>query len=315
MADNERSMSRRGVLAGLAGAATVASIGGVTVAGAAPAGAAPGDPVDGRPTDGGALGLTSDVLAASSGLDAALTYLMIPGPAFSVNDGSAINWSAGVYSTATLRAYPQLPIGSTIVEIEAYRGNGSTAAIALVLREWIPDPLDNNDIFTINLNATSVITTVAPLPVTKNGAFYMFEATGTSVNAQLVGVRVGYIPPAGAFVPVTQTRKLDTRAGAKLAKGTTTTVNLASQVPAGAKAALISLTATETVGALGYFTAFPGSSATPPDTSNLNWFANGQVVANTAVVSLGGGSTIKLFVGGATDAATHALVDVIGYFK
>ncbi len=318
MAENDRKVSRRGVIAGIAGAASVASVAGVSTLGfASAASAAPGDVVEGRSNGGSGAGLSSlsaDLAPAATTPSDAITYINMAGPGFSVLDGTAIAWAGGVYNPSTLRAFPQIPFGSTLVEVEGYRNPAGTTNIALVLREW-RWPNTNANLVSMTLNADVVTQAITGTPVVRSDAMYMFEANGTAATAQLNGVRLGYIPAAAGFVPVSQTRKLDSRAGAKLAKGTTTSIDLSPQVPSGARAVLVSLTATETVGALGYFTAFPGSATTPPDTSNLNWFATGQVVANTAVVSLGTGTTIKLFVGGAADAATHALVDIIGYFK
>ena len=135
-----------------------------------------------------------------------------------------------------------------------------------------------------------------------------FDNTGT-----FRGARVGSIVPATGLVTVAQNRKLDTRGLDKPVHGSTTTVQLAPDIPLGARAALVNITATQTVDG-GFVTAFPGTQAAPPTTSSLNWTASNVDIANAAVVQLENGTTIKLAVGGGPTAATHLLCDVLGYF-
>jgi hypothetical protein len=126
------------------------------------------------------------------------------------------------------------------------------------------------------------------------------------------GARVGSIAPTG-LITVPQNRKLDTRSGAKPVAGSVTAVDLAPDVPKGARAALVTITATGTVNG-GFVTAFPGDAVSAPDTSSLNWTASNLDVATTSVVNLGAGTSIKLAIGGSPGTATHLLCDVLGYF-
>ena len=136
----------------------------------------------------------------------------------------------------------------------------------------------------------------------------LFDDTGT-----FRGARVGSIVPATGLVTVAQNRKLDTRGLAKPALGSITTVQLAPDIPLGARAALVNITATQTVDG-GFVSAFPGTQVVPPNTSSLNWTSSNIDIANAAVVQLEGGTTIKLAVGGGTTAAAHLICDVLGYF-
>ena len=135
-----------------------------------------------------------------------------------------------------------------------------------------------------------------------------FHNSGT-----LRGARVGSIVPATGLVTVAQNRKLDTRGDDKPVLGSITTVDLAPDIPLGARAALVNITATQTVDG-GFVTAFPGTQVAPPTTSSLNWTASNVDIANAAVVQLENGTTIKLAVGGGSTAATHLICDVLGYF-
>jgi hypothetical protein len=204
------------------------------------------------------------------------------------------------------------PHGSTIKEIEVYLDPGPGAALFAIL---VVDAAFNlTDVGLSNATPGPGIktTTVSvDLPVDLLANSYEF-AIAFSAPGTLYGARIGSIAPTG-LITVPQVRKLDTRTGAKPAVNSITTVDLAPQVPAGARAALVNLTATNTVNG-GFVTAFPGSLSTPPDTSVLNWTVSNTDIANGAVVELGGGTTIKLFVGGSPGTATHLLCDVTGYY-
>ena len=107
-------------------------------------------------------------------------------------------------------------------------------------------------------------------------------------------------------------RAYDSRAtGGPLAAGQTRTVNLstAGGVPAGATGALVNLTVTETSGA-GYLTIFAAGLAFP-GTSNINWSASGQTLANNATSGMDGSAQVSVFCGG---GQTQFIIDVAGYY-
>jgi hypothetical protein len=103
--------------------------------------------------------------------------------------------------------------------------------------------------------------------------------------------------------------------GGKLANGEERTISVATAlsgapvVPAGASAAAITLTVTETDGPGGYVAAFPAGS-TWGGTSAVNWFGANQNLATADIVALGPNRDIVLR-GGA--ASTHVVVDVTAY--
>jgi hypothetical protein len=127
--------------------------------------------------------------------------------------------------------------------------------------------------------------------------------------------------PAGAthFLP-SPLRAYDSRADAAgiMAAGSTRTVSLASgvdlagaasiAVPPGATAAIVTLTATET-GGPGFLTIY-SDSASQPATSNLNFTAAGSSIAVSTQVAVDQSGEIKVTAG---PAATHVIVDVVGY--
>jgi hypothetical protein len=121
---------------------------------------------------------------------------------------------------------------------------------------------------------------------------------------------------AGSFHPVNPTRVFDSRTpagGAALIQPGVAgqkTVSLAVAVPAGAKAACFSLTATTTQGNSGYAAAIPGGSVWN-NTSNINWSTPNDNVATFAIVGVNAARQIILYVG---ENATHLIVDVTGYW-
>lgn len=83
------------------------------------------------------------------------------------------------------------------------------------------------------------------------------------------------------------------------------------EVLSGARAALLNVTVTDTEGA-GWLRLGP-EFQDPPRTSNINWWADGQTLANLAIVQLTelGGFKVQ---GGGTGAA-HLIIDVLGVFS
>jgi hypothetical protein len=114
-------------------------------------------------------------------------------------------------------------------------------------------------------------------------------------------------------------RAVDTRlgGGAKLQPGATRTFSLQTSttgeqaVPEGSRAAMITVTVDATEGAGGFLTIW-AADQTRPFISSVNWFAPGQIIANTTttrVVRPTGG--INVFAG---VNRTHMIIDVIAYY-
>jgi hypothetical protein len=301
------TMSRRSVLGGLLTAGAVAAL---------PEGIA-------RASSHGALDIES--LVASGGPSTPLSTVATPGlhyerfSAISFIPRQTTTYSSVAGGVRHSAAASEIFIcgfgpahGSRLKEIEFYIETGTTAAVVATVRV---NSNGTGDIVSNTMVAISPTVQMITVPVDHvvdivnfdYELWAVFHNTGT-----FRGARVGSIAPTG-LITVPQQRKLDTRTGTRPVVGSITSVNLAPEVPSGARAALVTVTATSTVNG-GFVTAFPGDQPTPPNTSTLNWTASNIDIATTTVVDLGAGTSIKLSVGGAAGAATHLLCDVLGYF-
>lgn len=138
-------------------------------------------------------------------------------------------------------------------------------------------------------------------------------ATGFSVSAAAGGE-----PP---FMLFTNFRPWDTRiTGEKLVAGSFRQFGYPGDIIAHpAKALLVNLTVTETVGS-GWVRCTDASGPESNQlflTSNVNWYADGQTNANfgivPCVVGPSGGQGINVQVGGSAGSGAHLVVDVVGY--
>ncbi len=116
---------------------------------------------------------------------------------------------------------------------------------------------------------------------------------------------------ATVLVPVMPCRLFDSRetpdVGRLDASSWRIQVTQRCNVPVGARAAALSLVATDTPGP-GFVTAWPSGSGRPT-VSNLNYVA-GNIVANSAVVQLGPGGTIDVY----TSGPAQVVIDITGVF-
>lgn len=107
--------------------------------------------------------------------------------------------------------------------------------------------------------------------------------------------------------PATQMAARETRT-VSLATGLDRAGNELIAVPPGATAAIVTLTATETAGA-GFLTIY-SNAVSQPATSNLNFTTTGLSIAVSTQVAVDPAGNIKITAG---PAATHVVVDVVGY--
>jgi len=118
----------------------------------------------------------------------------------------------------------------------------------------------------------------------------------------------------GRYVGLTPARVLDTRYGVggvpTLSRGQTV-VGIAGLggIPAGAGAAILTLTVTNATQAADFLSAYP-SDAVYPGTSDLNFYS-GETRANHAVVRLGADGRLSLY---AAVGPFDAIIDVEGYY-
>lgn len=121
----------------------------------------------------------------------------------------------------------------------------------------------------------------------------------------------GSAATAGSFQSMTPQRLLDTRSNSTpvgAGKDISVAVAGVNSVPAGARAAMVNLTATEPT-SYGHLAAYPTGQALPA-TSNIN-YSNGQTVANFAVVPIGADG--KITIRNTSTGETHLIVDIMGY--
>ena len=147
--------------------------------------------------------------------------------------------------------------------------------------------------------------------------FYTLAATNLVVDIN------GYFPAGSGFEPLVPARLLDTRPagpgidtvddryiGAGLRAGASTTtlqVTARGGVPVDAAAVVLNVTVTGTQGP-GFVTVYP-CDASRPTASNLNYTA-GKTIPNAVITKLSATGTVCLY----TQAGTHLIVDVTGYF-
>ena len=164
--------------------------------------------------------------------------------------------------------------------------------------------------------ATSVTDAIIAAPQ----AFYLNAHTAGLPNGAIRGQLSAASTTAGALNLLSEPlRAYDSRAGEKLVAGTARTVDLATgigsggsapAVPAGARAALVTITVTQNVGT-GWVTAYSNVLTVAPTTSTVNWSTPNTDVATTTTVAVDGSGKIALLAG---QNGTHVIVDVIGYY-
>lgn len=108
---------------------------------------------------------------------------------------------------------------------------------------------------------------------------------------------------SGTKIPALETRTISLANG-KDGGGTTV-----AAVPAGATAAIVTLTVTETTGDGGFLKLY-GASSPEPATSSINWAGANQNLSVSTLVAVDSSGQVKV-TGGAN--ATHFVIDVIGY--
>jgi CHRD domain len=152
-------------------------------------------------------------------------------------------------------------------------------------------------------------------------AFYVNVHTGDFIGGAIRGQLSKAEPPAGeAHMLATPLRAYDSRdnGGPKITANQTRIISLGLgkdglgasgvAVPAGATAAIVTLTVTETVGG-GYLKMY-GAASAEPATSSINWFANNQTFAVSTQVAVDVAGQIKVTSG---PSSTHFVIDVVGY--
>jgi hypothetical protein len=147
-------------------------------------------------------------------------------------------------------------------------------------------------------------------PIGADGKIKVFASAQTHVIVDVMG----WFGAAGQaeYVEVPSTRVLDSRlpafGAAKMAGNSAIHLQIVGPVvPPNARSVVLNVTATEP-DLPGFLTVYPGN-APRPTTSNLNYVA-GQTIPNAVIVGLGPTGAVDIF----SNAATHVVIDVVGYF-
>ncbi|MFB7614187.1 hypothetical protein ACFC1F_07945, partial [Kitasatospora sp. NPDC056181] len=157
------------------------------------------------------------------------------------------------------------------------------------------------------------------VPLGPDGKINLFNASPDTTH--LIADVFGYYTDSATgstYRTVSPDRLLDTRSAVgragtdKVPSRSTVAVQVAGRgnVPAGAKAAVLNVTATETDGP-GHLIAW-ASGSPQPTSSNLNWTTAGATTPNLVIVPLGPDGKINLF--NASPDTTHLIADVFGYY-
>jgi protocatechuate 3,4-dioxygenase beta subunit len=214
----------------------------------------------------------------------------------------------------------------TVIKLPVWgKGGVPTGASAVIINLTVTQPTASGYVtayasggtapWVSNANFTPGVTVanLSLVPVgAVDGAIALKVATPGSVHviADVQGYVVGgTVSAAGAVVPVTPARVLDTRTTQHVGTGGTISLTVAGVVgvPADASAVVANITVTGTTGP-GYLTAWPAGVARPTS-SNVN-FVTGQTVPNMAIVKVGANKSISLF---NSSGPMDMVVDIQGY--
>jgi hypothetical protein len=247
---------------------------------------------------------------------AGLAYVMVDAVAFTPRDfdsawpRAVIAQGAELASGGALSASLDVPVGAVIKQVTLFylSASGSPTQTASLKRKVVTGSYD--DIVppaTLPQGAGFLSYTFGVSQAVDGTATFAVFVTTSDATQVLGGMRVGYQPPPQAFVALTGVPRYDSRTGAgKLAAGEERIIDVG--VPAGARAAVLNLTVTETEAA-GYVAVF-ASNIKWPGNSSVNWSVTGQTVANAVISPVGADGKIKVL-GGVNK--THIVIDTQGY--
>ena len=177
----------------------------------------------------------------------------------------------------------------------------------------------------LNFNQGQTVSNLVTIGLGTNGDFSIYNFTGNSdVIVDLEGYYSNDTFNSGSYVGISGVRICDTRpistsvasnecnqgVNNKLSSGSVIGVSVAKVVPSSAIAVVANLTATNTTSNGGYLTAWSGTTAAPPNASNLN-FNQGQTVSNRVIIPINQyADTVSIYnyIG-----STDVILDVIGY--
>jgi hypothetical protein len=318
-------ISRRALLAGAGVAAGAGSLAPIVQARAAGAGLA--GPVQKGVAGPGPVPVVEGGQATADATTSALVVhrsLRLSGFDFGpdhFSDGRFVSASGTFTDVANgnTEALVRLPAGAkpTSVQWKVLNTTGTTT-VAMYQLSWPLISLASVGFSIVGPSAAglqTINTTISATPIDPN-LYIVRMPTLTNGTRALYTAELFYDDPNVSLrLLQKQVRKLDTRRAGplhgKFAPGQTRKLTLAPEVPAGAAAALVNLTVTNTVG-VGFLTLFPAGTPNP-GTSSINWSSSGQTLANSATVAVSA-ATQSIFIFCNGFGAADVIVDLVGYY-
>jgi hypothetical protein len=156
------------------------------------------------------------------------------------------------------------------------------------------------------LGGALAVANLVTVPIGADGSVDIFSLSGGHVVVDMLGTyELSSAAAAGRFAPLASpSRILDTRSIWPVGADSTTEV----QVPDAGGASAAVLNVTTIANGAGFWTVFPTSAPTRPDTANLNSLYPFHVVSNQVIVPLGAEGTFDVY----SQTGGHLVVDVVG---
>jgi hypothetical protein len=233
-------------------------------------------------------------------------FTVVPDRLIDTRLGAATPVGTGQTIDVQVTGTARVPVGASAAVLNV------TAVDAIVPGYLTVFPSDRNRplVSAVNYEAGVARPNSVISPIGADGKIKIFASAQTHVIVDVMG----WFGTAGQaeYVEVPSTRVLDSRlpanTGAKMAGNSVLHLQIVGPVvPPNARSVVLNVTATEP-NLPGFLTVYPGGAARPT-TSNLNYVA-GQTIPNAVIVGLGPTGAVDIF----SNATTHVVVDVVGYF-
>jgi hypothetical protein len=203
-----------------------------------------------------------------------------------------------------------IPANAEAVTLNLTETNATAASYVTAYPTGASRPLASN----VNFVAGQTVPNRVTVKLGTGGKVTLYNAYG---NVDLIADVNGWFTDnsgstfttgsGDVFAGITPNRILDTRGGGALSANASGVLTVAG-VPAGAHAAVLNVTVTNTTAA-SYLTVWP-DGASRPLASDLN-FVGGLTVANLVVVQLGGGNKVDIY---NAFGSTDVVVDLVGWY-
>lgn len=212
-----------------------------------------------------------------------------------------------------------IPAGTRVRDIEWYASNSSGSTVTLYGRVWRPGQSSVASPVAVDATFSSAAEGVRSKRVYTSAPNFNLYPAGSrlalgfqSLNSftQIAGARVGFAGGAGAVglreVPYRAYDSRDPDKGKFASKENRLITLPGFAAPAGTAGVLVNVTA---VGAAanGFLKIYSAAEAAP-DTSSMNFFADGTPIANALVVGVSAARQLRIF----ASTSVHVIVDVLG---